>query len=161
MNNRTILSLLLLAAITLGDLTMATAMVREGKIERFTMPYEETVPAAATCGGEDVYIYGTLELMSQTNTDPAGGVHAIFHVTPHLAVTGVTSGLTYRTAGPFQSVTNVNLSDQSEYHLTNKIVLISPGSADNLVLHENMKITVNANGVTTVDFDNFTAECRG
>ena len=162
MNTRMILSpLLLLATITLTAFTPSIQARDTHKMERFTEPYDETVPAAFTCVGEDVHIFGDLEIMVQTSTEPNGRVHAVFHITPHLSVTGVTSGLAYRTAGPLQTVTNTSPTNQSEFHLNNKIVLISPGSNDNLVLHENMKVTVNANGVSTVDFDNFTADCRG
>jgi hypothetical protein len=164
MNIRKLMSsLALVVTVAGGGLTVPFAVQANDshKMERFTMPYEETVPAPFTCSGEDVHIYGDIELMAQTTTNSNGDVHAVFHVTPHLAVTGVTSGLTYRTAGPLQTVTNVSPTGASEYHLTNIVVLISLGSTDNLVLHENMKVTINASGVTTVDFDDFAAECRG
>ena len=164
MKKRTMLSMLLLATtITLASLMQSTAVVEaQGNhtTERFTQPYDETVAAAFTCSGEAVHIFGTLDLMAQTTTDSNGGVHAVFHITPHLAVIGVTSGHVYHTAGPLQTVTNTN-GDQSEFQLINVIVLISPGSTDNLVLHETIHVTVNANGVNTVEFDNFRADCRG
>ena len=164
MKKKTTLSMLLLATtITLAGLMQSTTVVEaQGNhtTERFTQPYDETVPAAFTCSGEAVHIFGTLDLIAQTTTDSTGGVHAVFHITPHLTVRGVTSGLIYHTAGPLQTVANTN-GDQSEFQLINVIVLISPGSIDNLVLHETVHVTVNANGVTTVEFDDFRADCRG
>jgi hypothetical protein len=127
----------------------------------FTEPLDETVPAAFSCSGEDVHVFGNLDFIVQTTTDSKGGLHVVTHITPHLTAIGLTSRLTYRTAGPFQSVTSTNGTSQSVSQLVNIIVLISPGSTDTLVLTETMHVTVNANGDTTVEFDNFRAVCHG
>ena len=37
---------------------------------------------------------------------------------------------------------------------------IGPGPDNNLLIHEVFHITVNANGDTTVTFDNFSVDCK-
>ena len=165
MNKKKMLSMLLIMlalTMTIGGLARTMQVQAKGghTAEHFTETVDETIPAAATCSGEDVRIFGVLDLTVQNTTDSKGGVHSVFHVTPHLTAIGVTSGSIYHTAGPLQSVTNSN-GTGNEFQLINVIVLISPGSTNNLVLHETIHVTVNANGDTTVDFDNFRADCRG
>ena len=166
MNRRTMFSLLL---VVLATTVLLAGLMRPMPVQaqanhtttRSTEDLDIVIPASDSCSGEDVHVFGLLDVIVQAATDSNGGIHLTTHVTPHLTAIGVASGLRYRTAGPFQAVTNTNGTGQSVFHLVNIIVLLSPGSTDNLVLTEMINVTVNANGDTTVSFDNFRADCRG
>jgi hypothetical protein len=123
--------------------------------------FDIVVPAAEGCSGEDVHIFGTLDLIVQTTTDSRGGLHVVFHLTPHLTGVGLSTGLEYNAVGPTQIVTFVDGAGPRVTAAVNVIRLTSPGSSDNLVITETIHVTVNANGATTVDFDNVRAACRG
>lgn len=123
--------------------------------------FDIVVPAAEGCSGEDVHIFGTLDIIVQTTTDSRGGLHAAFHLTPHLTGVGVSTGLEYIPVGPTQFVALVDGTAPSVTAGVNIVNLISPGASDNLVITETLHVTVNANGTTTVDFDNVRAACRG
>ena len=119
------------------------------------------IPVPESCSGEDVHVFGTLDIIIQTTTDPRGGLHVVFHLTPHLTGVGLSTGLEYSAVGPTQSVTFVDGIGLRVAAAVNVITLISPGSSDNLVITETVHVTVNANGATTVEFDNVKAACRG
>jgi len=119
------------------------------------------IPADEGCSGEDVHVFGTLDGVLQTTTDSRGGLHVVFHLTPHLEAVGVLTGLEYKAVGPIQTVDFVDGTGPRVSVLVNIINLISPGSTDNLVLSEKVHVTVNANGTVTVDFDEIKGACRG
>ena len=129
--------------------------------DRFTDYLDLVVPASDSCSGEDVYIFGPLEGMAQTTTDSGGGIHVVIHFTPHVTAIGLTSGVTYRAVGPAQIVMDMGGGDQSVFSLVDIIRVTSPGSADNLTLTHTVHVTVNANGDTSVEFNNLSAACRG
>ena len=129
--------------------------------ERFTDYLDIVVPASDSCSGEDVHIFGPLEGIAQTTTNPGGGTHTVIHFTPHVTAIGLTSGATYRAVGPAQIVTNMSGPGQSVFALVDIIRVTSPGSAGNLTLTHTVHVTVNANGDVTVEFNNLSAACRG
>jgi hypothetical protein len=127
----------------------------------FVENFDIVVPAAEGCSGEDVHVFGTLDLTLQTTTDGRGGLHVVFHLTPHLTGVGLSTGLEYNAVGPTQTVDFVDGTGPRVTVAVNVIRLISPGATDNLVITETIHVTVNAKGTTTVDFDNVRAACRG
>jgi len=129
--------------------------------ERFTDDFDLVLPASDSCSGEDVYIVGPLEGMAQTTTDSGGGIHVVIHFTPHVTAIGLTSGLAYRVVGPAQIVMDMSGPDQNVFALVDIIRVTSPGSAGNLTITHTVHVTVNANGDTTVEFNNYSAACRG
>jgi hypothetical protein len=42
----------------------------------------------------------------------------------------------------------------------NNFKLIGPGPGNNLLIHEDIHVTINANGTLTATHDHFTAECK-
>jgi hypothetical protein len=119
------------------------------------------VPADEGCSGEDVHVFGTLDITIQTTTDSRGGLHVVTHLTPHLTAVGLSSGLDYNAVGPTQIVSFVDGPGPGVFALVNIINLISPGSSGNLVITEEVHVTINADGTVTVDFDNIKGACRG
>jgi hypothetical protein len=162
---RRISSLLLLLAgsLVLGVLAPATLFGAPGNHTKdvIVLDFDIVVPAAEGCSGEDVHVFGTLDLIIQTTSDSRGGLHVVFHLTPHLTGVGLSTGLEYNAVGPTQTVDFVDGTGPRVSALINVIQLVSPGSSDNLVVTETLHVTVNANGTTTVEFDNVNASCRG
>ncbi len=164
MNTKTnFTSLLTTAAVVIvfASWMMPIQAAPDNHTERFTDYLDLVVPASDSCSGEDVYIYGPLEAMAQTTTDSDGGTHVVIHFTPHVTAIGLTTGETYHAVGPAQIVMNLSGLDQSAFALVDLIRVTSPGSEGNLTLTHTVHVTVNANGDTTVDVNNFSAACRG
>ena len=128
--------------------------------DRFTEDFDFVVPAAESCTGEDVHIYGPIDVVVQTTTDGKGNTHLVQHYTPHLTAVGLTSGTSYLALGPTQ-VVSFDAAGPGVFNLVNMAILIAPGSGENFVLTEGVKVTVNANGEVTVDFERLNIACRG
>src|SRR6476661_8447407 len=129
--------------------------------DTFVENFDIVVPADEGCSGEDVHIFGTLDGVIQTTTDSRGGLHISFHLVPHLSAVGLSTGLEYRAVGPLHTIDFIDGSGPRVSGLVNIINLISPGSSDNLRLTQVAHVTVNANGVTTVEFEGIKGGCRG
>jgi len=129
--------------------------------DTFVENFDIIVPADEGCSGEDVHVFGTLDITVQTTTDAKGKLHVVFHLTPHLEGEGLTTGLPYNPVGPSNTVDMIDANGPRISKGINIINLISPGGAGNLVLREHINLTVNANGTVTVDFDNVTGGRRG
>ena len=127
----------------------------------FVEPFDLVIPAADGCSGEDVHVFGDLDITVQTTTDSSGGLHTEVHLVPQLTGVGLSTGLEYIAVGPTHVVTFINGTGASVLSGVNITRLISPGSTDNLVLNQTIHVTVNANGTTTVEFDRVTFVCRG
>jgi hypothetical protein len=155
--------LLLAASLVLGAMAPATLFGAQGNHTKDVIveAFDIVVPAAEGCSGEDVHVFGTLDIIIQTTTDSRGGLHVVFHLTPHLTGVGLSTGLEYNAVGPTQFVSFVDGTGPRVTAGINVINLISPGSSDNLVITETIHVTVNGKGITTVEFDNVKAACRG
>lgn len=165
MRKGTSAKLLLIAAgmVVLGAFSPATGLGASGNHTRDVIVenFDIVVPAAESCSGEDVHVFGTLDLTLQTTTDSRGGLHIVFHLTPHLTGEGAVTGLEYNAVGPTQTVDFIDGTGPRVSTGINIIRLISPGSTDNLLITETIHVTINAKGVATVEFDNVKAACRG
>jgi hypothetical protein len=118
---------------------------------------------APSCTGEMVLITGTVEDVFQTTIDPNGGVHIEQHFTPHLTAIGETSGDVYRAVGPAR-ITFYDAVAPSIINGVNIIRLIAPGSGDNLLAKEIIRLVIDANGEVHIDLyvpPEVTAVCRG
>jgi hypothetical protein len=125
------------------------------------VPFETIVfvPCAAGGIGEEVYLSGSLHLLFRTTFDNRGGFHSKFHAQPQgLSGIGLTTGDKYQGTGVTQD--NFNGRVGSTYTFVNNFWIIGQGSGNNLQIHENLHITVNANGEVTVFVDNFRVECK-
>jgi hypothetical protein len=129
--------------------------------DTFVENFDIVVPAEEGCSGEDVHIFGTLDLMIQTTTDGKGKLHVVFHLTPHLTGVGLLTGLEYNPVGPTNTVDMIDANGPRISKGINIVNLISRGSAGNLVIQEHINLTVNANGTPTVEFDDIKGGCRG
>lgn len=101
------------------------------------------------CCDEEVHITGTAMLVLNEN---------IIHlVVSDLTGTGLSSGLTYSGRGPSVE-TNVFYANQYEGILTFKLNMVNEEGCS-FRLKATFKIEVNANGETTIAFQNFDVKC--
>ena len=67
-------------------------------------------------------------------------------------------GDTYHATGETLETFNGKVGFDDTY--VNHFKIIGTGTGNNLLIHENFHITVNAKGVVTAYVDNFSAECK-
>lgn len=120
------------------------------------------IPCANGGAGEVVHVTGTLHSLSSITMDGRGGIHGTDHFQPQgVSGVGLTTGATYRATWLLSGTFNFDLDDAPE-ELTafNDLRLIGQGRADNYLVHSVLHLTINANGVVTVDSFKFSAECK-
>ena len=117
------------------------------------------VPCANGCAGETVPLDGFLHTLINVRSNANGGFGLKLHFQPQ-GVTGVGSvtGDKYQATGVTQQNANVNAAVTVTF--VNNFRVIGQGPGNNFLVHENAHVTVNANGETTVDHDNFSIECK-
>lgn len=117
------------------------------------------VPCAMGGDGEDVQLSGKLHMLYHTTLDDTGGFHMKLHFNPQgISGVGLTSGDKYQGTGVTQE--NFNGKVGEEYTYINNFRIIGQGPGNNLLVHENFHITVNADGTVTSYHDNIRTECK-
>ena len=112
---------------------------------------------------ETVRFSGTLHAVSHTTITSTGSIHTSVQFGPVGGVTGVglTSGAKYEEPGMAHDTYNLN---GTAWPLTetfvNNFQVIGIGQLPNSTFHETFHVTINADGQTTVVFDNVRAECQ-
>ena len=147
----------LMAAMSRGTLAAPAGPSKDVFVE----PFDVFVSAAESCTGEEVHIFGTLDIHIQTNTDGKGNTHVMFHLTPHLIGIGLTSGDTYNPTGPSNTNDYIDGNGPRVSSGINIINLISTGSGGNLQIRESYHATITPQGSVTVDVSDVRAGCRG
>jgi hypothetical protein len=118
------------------------------------------VPCALDGAGEVVQLSGNLHTLFHFTDDGAGGFHAMNESNPQgISGTGLTSGDKYQGTGVTRSNFNAGAIPFNQTFINN-FRIIGEGPGNNLLIHHNFHITVNANGELTALVDNFSAECR-
>lgn len=113
--------------------------------------------------GEIVRFSGTLHAVTHTTITSTGSIHSFVQFGPvgGVRAVGLTSGGQYVVPGMLHDNYNLN---GTEWPVTetfvNNFQIIGAGPLPNFNLHQTFHITVNANGETTVLFDNLRTECR-
>jgi hypothetical protein len=139
-------------------------------------PFARSSNAAASNGTDnysapfDAYFFGCTELIHFT-----GDLHILFHYTATgsgnysskfhfqpqgVSGVGLTTGIKYQATGVTQDEYSFNGPWPYEETFVNNFRLIGQGPDNNLLVHENFHITINANGVLTALHDNFSSECK-
>jgi len=124
------------------------------------------VPFAGTfvnpCNGENVLFTGDLHMLFAVTLDQNGGFHFNLHDNGQgISGTGAGTGLKYQIpmadhtglfeGGPLPAVVTI----------TETFEMISQGSTQNFYLKSLFHITINANGILTVDNFSVDTACRG
>jgi len=124
--------------------------------ENFHLPVDFTAPSV--CAGEELHFTGTFHWNSVTVIDAQGGFHSVFVANDHnLVGIGLTTGIMYHEVGAFTEVFNFRgTGPGGEYTFTATLNFIGQGPGNNAINRANFHFTVNANGITTVEFLNMT-----
>jgi hypothetical protein len=119
------------------------------------------IPCAAGGVGEVVDLSGPLHtLLSFTINN--NNVSGYFHFQPQaIAGIGETSGAKYQATGLTEQSFKTSLQNgQANLTFINNFRIIGQGPGNNLLVHETLHITVNADGTATVIHDNFMVDCK-
>ena len=127
-----------------------------------TVSTNEKVPLLLTvfipCVPENVTVTGDLHIVNHTTVNPDGSFHVVSHFNPQgVSGTGDVTGNKYQGTGVTMTEFNVNAG--SQFTFVNNFRFIGQGPGNNSTVHQNVHVTVNANGVTTSTVDNFSVEC--
>jgi hypothetical protein len=117
------------------------------------------VSCANDGAGDFVVLSGDLHVLTQITFDNRGGLHVTVHANPqNVAGVGETSGTPYRAVGVSSNkfTGKVGLTNTS----INNFRVIGKGVGNNLQIHQNFHMTVNANGQLTTLFENASFECN-
>lgn len=117
------------------------------------------VPCAAGGAGELILLSGTLHELYNVTVDANGTTHVKVHVQPQrLTGDGLTTGDRFQGTGVTQYQEKFGGTNTFTY--VNNFRMIGQGAGNNLLVHENIHVTVNANGEVTSNHDNLSIECR-
>ena len=116
---------------------------------------------ATECGNETVVVSGRVHVVMHGTISSSANVHAVLHVNPqNIRGFGLTTGTEYLAPGMLHTVTNMNGPAPVTETFVNNFELIGQGAAPDFMLHQNIHLTMNANGEITAAFDHFTSECK-
>src|SRR5689334_15050025 len=119
------------------------------------------VPCANGGAGEQVLISGTLHIEQHiTINDNRATIKSHFQPQGAGGV-GLTTGDVYNATGVTQEVDTVPLTNgAAEFTFTNNFRIIGQGPGNNLLVHQTIHTTINANGDVTSVVSNTSAECQ-
>src|SRR6266513_1946558 len=119
------------------------------------------VPCAAGGAGELVDLSGPLHTLI-TFTINGNNVSGKTHFQPQgISGIGETTGDKYQATGVTQQSFKTSFQNgQANQTFVNNFRIIGQGPGNNLLVHENAHITINANGTLTVFHDNFSVDCK-
>jgi len=119
------------------------------------------VPCANGGAGEFVEAVGRLHQVFTTVVNANGTVTVRSHFQPQgLTGVGLTTGDKYQATGVTQSTDQVGAPFPVVSTFINNFRFIGTGPNNNLLIHEEVHLTINANGVLTVFVDHLSEECR-
>jgi hypothetical protein len=142
-----------MAASAPGAATTVTAS------QSFPLDLVVFVPCAAGGTGETVELSGNVhELFHLTSNASGGFVTKILSNAQGMSGVGSTTGAQYRGTGGTQRQLSINAGVEDTF--VNTFQIIGQGPGNNFLVHQNVHITINANGDLTVVHDNFSIDCR-
>jgi hypothetical protein len=116
------------------------------------------VPCANGGAGELVELSGTLHDLFSITVN-GNSLHVKVHDQPQgVSGTGLTTGDKYQATGVTQEEFNTSFGVQDTF--INNFRIIGQGNGNNLLVHENFHITINANGTVTALHDTFSIDCK-
>jgi hypothetical protein len=146
--------------LTIAAALSAVQAAQPAVIANQSIPFAQItfVPCAAGGAGELVLLEGTLHVLI-TETVNGSNASLKVHFQPQGATgTGLTTGDTYRATGVTQEHTAVGPTFSDTF--INNFKIIGPGPDNNLLIHETVHVTLNANGELTAEILNTSVECR-
>jgi hypothetical protein len=129
-------------------------------LDQFTFPFEEIVVCPTSDGDrEEIYLKGTGRLQEQF-IENAHHTTYIFQIFWRMSGYGLTSDAEYSLRGKWMEVVQGIEGNSPFIFLWNDhFQLVGKGKAENFRLYYKIRMVVNANGETTVDFED-SFECE-
>lgn len=126
---------------------------------------EQDVPWAVVeqnpCNGDEVTAQGSTHYLFDFVFDDTGGYHIYTRVNSRGTGIGVPSTYTYKVSDLFTYSEQNPEGPQFTISQEQQVLMLAPKSADNYIRHMVFKLTNNANGLPTADFERSWTECRG
>lgn len=117
------------------------------------------VPCANGGAGEELQLTGSLHDVFHTTFTSNGGVIVSVSDNPQeVSGYGLTTGARYQGTGITRFSFSILIGSQDTF--VNNFRIIGQGTGNNYLVHENLHITVNADGTLTAYYDNFSVECK-
>ena len=128
------------------------------------IPFDSTifVPCANNGAGESVHLTGFLHVIA-TMTVNKNNMQVSSHSQPMgVSGEGLTTGVKYQATGVTRSDTTTTIDYGFPYIFTyvNNFRIIGQGPGNNYLVHQNVHLTINANGETTATVDNLKIDCK-
>jgi hypothetical protein len=127
-------------------------------------PLELIDTAFVPCAGDDgesVELDIREQIVTHESTDSQGRTHVHFIVNDKGTTgTGLTTGARYHQVGATRENDLIVEDAPVVVSFANVLNLVGQGQAPNLLIHETFHLTINANGVTTVEREIQRVECR-
>jgi hypothetical protein len=119
------------------------------------------IPCANGGAGEYVELSGSLHAVTHVTVN--GNNFQVKYLDQPQGISGVgeTTGDKYQATGGTQEQYGGSfVNGQYEDTYINNFRIIGQGPGNNYLIHENIHVTINANGEVTTYIDNFTADCK-
>ena len=130
---------------------------------RFPITLVTFVPCVGSGGPQLVELSGELHDLFHVTISSSGRLSLKVHDQPQgVSGVGLTTGVKYQATGVTQEMTHQNQVTGFPFNETfvNNFRLIGQGPGNNFLIHDNLHVTVNADGTLTSYHDNFSVECR-
>lgn len=123
----------------------------------------EDFPAADLCNGDQLQLQGTLHLVLQGEfVEDAPRQHVVAHLNSQkLTGVGLLTGELYNVNLVTNNITNSQIDGANVTTIETIQNVVSLGSAENFQIQTVLHVTINANGETTSEFQNFHVRCTG
>jgi hypothetical protein len=123
----------------------------------------EGFPAANLCNGDQLELQGTLHLVQQGEpVEDAPRQHVVAHLNgQRLTGVGVPSGQLYNVNLITNNIFNARVDGANVTTIETMMNVVSLGSGENFQIQTVLHTTINANGETTTQFQNFHVHCTG
>jgi hypothetical protein len=140
-----------------SSLAAAAAATTDNQI--FFIEQPVFVDCANGGSGEVVVLRGNLHAQFHTTFNDAGHVTIKTHSNPQgVSGVGELTGAKYQGTGVTQDIFTATVGNEETF--INNFRVVGQGPGNNFLVHENLHITVNANGTLTVFLDHLRAECK-
>jgi hypothetical protein len=154
-----LLTVVMLMAALLGPTSALAAADTFTVSQSFPIDIVVFVSCANGGAGELVELTGSLHETFHVTFDGRGGFHISVIDNPQgISGTGLTTGAKYQGTGETRDGFNGVVGFEETF--VNNFKIIGQGPGNNFLVHDNLHITVNANGTLTVSIDNFSVECK-
>lgn len=127
--------------------------------DNYSVPVDEII--YSDCAGEEIHFIGEFHVSTHTTVDQSGRFHTTFVGNDHhVTAVGLSTGNIYHRVGATHESTNLvgQLPYQTSY--TNSFNFIGQGVATNTIEIDIVRLSIDANGVSTIIFENRILECK-